>query len=423
MAGEAMLREHRAEDWEPILDGGLADAARAAARDVAAHLVAAEDALAPRGEPALFLAYATAAFDDGELCARYDEETAALVAHIERGAGGGLRLYGGLSGAAWTLAHIAEPDGDSAELLAGVDHELVAALSVERWDRDYDLIGGLTGYGLYFLERLASSPDSPTARAGIDRVVAHLDAMAERTSDGLTWHTPPSLLPAWQRELWPDGYYNCGVAHGVPGAIALLGRIHALPDAPARAGELCAAGLEWMRARRQPPDPRGRFPSSVVRGQRSADLARTAWCYGDPGIAAALWSASTRTGARADDWQSLAAECAARAPELCRVGDAGLCHGAIGLAHLYNRCYQASGDPLFRAASRDWFARGLAMRRPGEGVAGFCARSWKRDTDEVVWLPSAAFLDGAAGIGLALLAALGAEEPGWDRLLLCDLPC
>jgi hypothetical protein len=33
----------------------------------------------------------------------------------------------------------------------------------------------------------------------------------------------------------------------------------------------------------------------------------------------------------------------------------------------------------------------------------------------------AGFLEGTAGIGLALLSALG-TEPSWDRLLLCDIP-
>ena len=251
----------------------------------------------------------------------------------------------------------------------------------------------------------------------------------------MTWHTAPELLVAWQREQWPAGYYNVGVAHGVPGAVAMLGSVAALPDPDlaatrARARELCAGATRWLRAQRVPPDPRGRFPMVVEPdpaasepGRRAPAPTRTAWCYGDPGIAAAAWSAALRTGGDPAEWRELAREAARRPPGLCGVVDSGLCHGAAGLGHLYNRFYQATGDAGFRDAARGWFERALAMRRPGEGIAGFTlhrpgAQPGEAPTRET----SQQLLEGASGIGLALLAATHPEEPGWDRLLLCDVP-
>jgi len=69
---------------------------------------------------------------------------------------------------------------------------------------------------------------------------------------------------------------------------------------------------------------------------------------------------------------------------------AGFCHGAIGLAHIFNRLYQANGEPVFREAARRWFGHVLDESQ----------------------------LEGAAGIGLALLAAMTPLEPRWDRLFL-----
>ena len=155
-----------------------------------------------------------------------------------------------------------------------------------------------------------------------------------------------------------------------------------------------------------------------MRPGHPAIRARTAWCYGDPGVAAASWSAARRLGTPTRDAEALARACAIREPALCGVRDAGLCHGALGLAHLNNRFFQASRDPVFRDAARAWFARGLAMRRPGEGVAGFFAV----EGDDARQRAAPGFLDGAAGIGLALIAGLQPTEPGWDRLLLCDVP-
>ena len=49
--------------------------------------------------------------------------------------------------------------------------------------------------------------------------------------------------------------------------------------------------------------------------------------------------------------------------------DAGLCHGAAGLAHLYNRMFQASRDERFAAAARCWFQRTLELRQSGQPEA------------------------------------------------------
>jgi hypothetical protein len=219
------------------------------------------------------------------------------------------------------------------------------------------------------------------------------------------------------------------VAHGVPGVIALLGVVAGQGDAElagaaARARELGAGATRWLRARPLPPDPRGRFPAMITRDAKQAERARTAWCYGDLGIAVALWSTAVRTGADATEWRELALECAQRPAELCGVADPNLCHGAAGLAHLCNRFFQASGDERFRRAARGWFEQTLAMRRPGEGIAGFLGQRSRTPgaggPPELGAVPD--FLDGAIGVALALLAGIGHDEPGWDRLLLCDLP-
>ncbi len=410
--------------WEPVLDGGVASEARAAVRAIADHLEDVEPAQRRPVDVALFWAYAAGAFDDEASAARYDAAVAALTEHVQRGFRSP-SLYGGLAGAGWVLAHISDGEG---EFLDGVDERLLAELEASPWRGDYDLIQGLVGLGVYFLERLRGG--AVTARRGIERVVEQLAAIAEPAGDGVTWHTAPALLVAWQRERWPAGYYNLGVAHGVPGAVALLGAAAALPDPAlaatrARARELCARAIRWLRAQRLPPDPAGHFPVALGHEQRAPERARTAWCYGDPGIAAAAWSAALRTGDDPAEWRELARDFARRPAGLCRVVDPNLCHGAAGLAHLCNRFYQASGDACFRDAARGWFERTLAMRRPGEGIAGFTAfrpQAAAGADDRSAIQTSQDFLDGTAGVALALLAGLGGEEPGWDRLLLCDVP-
>ena len=84
--------------------------------------------------------------------------------------------------------------------------------------------------------------------------------------------------------------------------------------------------------------------------------------------------------------------------------------------------HQATGDATLRRAARFWFERTLAMRQPRRGVGGFSSldahpdgtRSWNHDDRGI--------LTGAAGIALALLAAITSIEPEWDRMLLISTP-
>jgi hypothetical protein len=100
--------------------------------------------------------------------------------------------------------------------------------------------------------------------------------------------------------------------------------------------------------------------------------------------------------------------------------DAGICHGAAGVAHIFNRLYQATGDEELGDAARRWYRQLLTMRRPGEGIAGFPARNHVDGRD--VWIADDSVLMGASGVGLVRLAAVTELEPAWDRALLCGVP-
>jgi hypothetical protein len=152
--------------------------------------------------------------------------------------------------------------------------------------------------------------------------------------------------------------------------------------------------------------------------------ARTAWCYGDPGVAAVLLNAARAFGR--PDWEEAALDAARlaarRAPEVVRAVDAGLCHGAAGLGHLFNRMHQAAGDPELKEAAVAWFRRALELRTPGLGIAGYRAWTATRPGERAAWQDDPGFLLGASGVGLALLAAVSDVDPAWDRVLQSSIP-
>jgi len=334
-----------------------------------------------------------------------------------------LSLFAGLGGLGWTIEHLSRfrsqdlstvpAAGDDQDSNAEIDSAILRALEPGIWSGPYDLISGLVGFGVYFLERMPGE----NAIRGIKAVTTQLDALSSRAGGGITWHSRPDLMPEWQRQRYPDGYYNLGVAHGVPGVLYFLSEV-AERGLDERAERMLAGAMAWFLMQRRPPGALSWF-SPWIAADESAD-ARLGWCYGDLGIAAVLLRISRRAG-RAD-WRTFAKglleHCLAWPMERAGVNDAPLCHGAAGAAHILNRIYQDEGDERCRDAATAWFERTLAMWQPGSGVGGFSMFTVPHRNGPVVWKPSPALLDGSIGIALALLAGLTTVEPQWDRLLL-----
>jgi hypothetical protein len=84
----------------------------------------------------------------------------------------------------------------------------------------------------------------------------------------------------------------------------------------------------------------------------------------------------------------------------------GLCHGAAGIGHLYNRMYQATGDGRLAAHARTWLRNAMVMHR-------------EQGASPPALDPS--LLSGSAGVGLALLAGATSTVPSWDRALGAEL--
>ncbi|HEX6489289.1 MAG TPA: lanthionine synthetase C family protein [Candidatus Dormibacteraeota bacterium] len=324
-------------------------------------------------------------------------------------------LLGGFTGIAWSIDRVQRSAGGAGSDLSEIDAAVAGHLDRSPWLLDYDLVSGLAGFAVYALDRLPE----PGAALVLERVLDRLDELAVVNGDRVAWHTPPRLLPPHQLDVFPAGCWNLGLAHGVPGVVAVLARMVAAGFGADRARTLLDGGVNWLLAQRGDGCPA--FPS--LNGDRGEVApGRLAWCYGDPGVCLALLAAGTALE-RAEVVEAALgiARAAAVAPfEASGVADTGLCHGAAGLAHVFNRLYQATGDEVLASAARRWLQTTLDMRRPGEGVAGFPA--WEA-LPEPHWAARAGLLEGAAGVGLALAAAVQPAAPIWDDCLLMGLPC
>jgi lantibiotic modifying enzyme len=253
-------------------------------------------------------------------------------------------------------------------------------------------------------------------------VIERLAERAERNPEGIAWFSPPEILPDFQRGPYPKGLYNLGASHGMAGVIAVLAAACRAGVATGTARPLLDGAMTWLLAR-QTEGREFRFPHYFHPNPENTvpRTSRLAWCYGDPGMAAIFLLAAQAVGEPAWEREALgvALAAAARPFEGSLIRDAGLCHGATGLGHLFNRMYQATGEEKLAEAARVWYRTALDFQEPGQGIAGF--RSWAADISGVSdWRDDPGFLEGAAGVGLALLAAVSPVDPAWDRLLLVN---
>src|SRR6266545_2657255 len=222
--------------WRPLLDGTLAD------RALEAVLAIAEDipSRAAWVHPRVTGTYATTwsaglasgaagqALFYGYLALHTEEERwADLALELLDRAGEAVAaspmtesLYSGFPGIAWVGDHLRGRlfEGDPDEN-RDVDEALLAAFAHPDWPREYDLINGLVGLGVYALEGLPR----PTAAACLERIVARLAERALDEHEGAAWFSPPETVPEHQRLANPEGFYNLGASHGMAGIVAVLG--------------------------------------------------------------------------------------------------------------------------------------------------------------------------------------------------------
>ena len=366
----------------------------------------------------LFFAYlAEASGDEGaaELADFYLERA---LAALQRGALAP-GLFDGFTGVAWVAEHLQGMifERDDENLNQPVDDALLGLLQTPAGLGGYDLINGLAGLGIYALETLPRS----SGHECLELVTRRLLEISEAAGPGRRWLTPPERLPPRQLAQCPAGHFNLGVAHGVPGVIGLLGAARQLGAASPAMRDLLAEAVAWLLTQSRGDGAEWHFSNWDAPGA-PAERSRLAWCYGDPGIAATLLLAGRAASEPAWERKALdiARTAAVRSPSTSEVRDASLCHGAAGLGHLFHRLYRTTGDELLAEAARSWFERTLLLRRPGEGLGGYLFD--ERTGEAEPWTSNPGFLNGIAGVGLCLLAAVSPLEPAWDRTLLLSAP-
>lgn len=338
-------------------------------------------------------------------------------------------LISGLAGLAYAVRSIASGNPLRQESLRGIERTLasqVLAVTSNLYQHhgvavsDFDAISGLAGIGAYIL----TSDTHPPLDVAWQALLEGLVALTETTNGVPHWFTPHHLLGDKSlAEAYPQGNMNCGLAHGIPGPLALLSL--ALLSGTHR--DIGVQGLEeavertaaWLVAQ-QVQDQFGiNWPAVVPLespgyNQRSEMGTRAAWCYGAPGVARSLWLAGQAIeDSRLCDLAIDAMAAVYRRPiPMRQIDSPTFCHGVAGLLQITLRFAHDTGHALFLEAA-DALCRQLLSEFREDQPLGYC--SLEPGGTKV---DQSGLLDGSAGVAMVLLAAATGIEPHWDRVFL-----
>ncbi len=285
-------------------------------------------------------------------------------------------------------------------------HERMDAAGMLPQMAEFDTIRGLAGLGAHLLHH---DPEGTALRAILGALVRLTQPVMVEGEALPGWWTL-SGPTGYADDEFPGGHGNFGVAHGISGPLALLAQALRRGIAVDGQRQAVATICAWLDSWRMNTSTGHRWPYMVTRDEARSKPARVrhsgasrrpSWCYGTAGIARALHLGALSLGDA--DRRQIAEHALVSAvtdpAQDALISDASLCHGYAGLARITAR---ATVDTPGPAASR---LRALAT----EMLHSACAQAVPEGPG---------FLEGAAGVGLAALAAETEPATGWDTCLL-----
>lgn len=303
-------------------------------------------------------------------------------------------LYRSIPGLAWSMSHVLGRNSDVDAFMVEAQCHLVQALDEAPENLSIDLINGLAGLMVFATKSIAHTGD-----------MAMIHAISRRyTRRFAHWEDGKNEFPAGA----PDG--NLGMAHGLPGILAVFARASNQGLLPQDAALLTSAGFSYLdRFFIETKDGQCYLPNE----QAAVNPARLAWCYGGLGAAFACMQGRSIFAAaeqRSEQLLRYAADQFFTAD--ARLNDATLCHGYAGSALQFSLVAgddRLPGDLRASARSivRESVRKVFELSTVSQGIRSFPARFTSGDR------VSMSLLEGSMGVCLSLMAVHSEDRPEW----------
>jgi hypothetical protein len=143
--------------------------------------------------------------------------------------------------------------------------------------------------------------------------------------------------------------YNMGLAHGIPSILVILSKSYCIARNAVYL-EIIDKTINWLIEQDSNGVPS--FHELVIVGKGKKDNlshSRLGWCYGDLSVGYSLYMVYKNTNI--ERYKQIAIgiinRTVGRDFDSANVIDNTICHGTIGIAHMYNRLYQYENNSVF----------------------------------------------------------------------------
>ncbi|MCF6440879.1 lanthionine synthetase C family protein [Pseudoalteromonas luteoviolacea] len=321
-------------------------------------------------------------------------------------------LSNGLAGQAWVLEYLNQADQEDydPELLEDVDDLFIQALDYNPWPGEIEMVLGLSGYAPYASRRNKFSDQSKL----FEIIVRGLESTATHFDNGhIAWSQPSNSVYRFDTDDREKPEFNLGLAHGVPGMIAALIPAMEVPALKERAAKLVSGACDWLLENQTGHEHTHHSCYGSCAGE-SDPTSRLGWCYGDITIALILARAGQALDrpSYVDKARHIALHAAKRDDKSGYINDAGLCHGFVGLAVIFQIVNKFIPDPKLVEAAQFWLDYSLNAYKE-HGIKGMYSYNGLTKEHEADF----GFLMGYAGVGCGLIGLLD-DDVSWTDCLL-----
>ncbi|NEW08669.1 lanthionine synthetase C family protein [Paenibacillus sp. SYP-B3998] len=290
---------------------------------------------------------------------------------------------------------------------------------------DYDVISGWAGIGRYLL----LFKDIPKVKETLLYIIDYFISLSQHRISGENkvpnWYVPSQNLSLDEKLRFKDGYFNLGLAHGIPGPLAFLSQ--ACIDGFEVKGlkEAIQHFAEWILEWELKDESGGIYLPLILElgevvSQKVENKAhKEAWCYGTPGLMRAIWLAGKAL--KNEEWKAKAIESykstLLRPQERWDIYSPTFCHGYAGLLHLTSSIYQDSNDDFFKKPILN-LTRDIVKMYDENSPFLFHDIHKNSKGNDILNMPG--LLDGSVGIGLVLATLIKPNLIPWDICLLTN---
>ena len=316
-------------------------------------------------------------------------------------------LCTGIAGVGWLVNHLCQQkfmQTDANEMLSDIDEYLYRIALLELNKGHFDFMHGALGIALYFIKRKRQDY--------LHHLIQALAIIANQDGNGLKWQ---SVI---DHEEGTKGF-NIALSHGSSSIVLILCKILQIMPEEENIKTMLTGAVNYILNQEISVEQYGCFfPSLSLESQLELFKTRLAWCYGDLGVALAIWKSGTIL--QNQTWTNKGMEvllhaASRRRLQENRVQDAGICHGTAGIAHIFSRLFHDTARNEFKDAANYWITETIKMAKFKDGLAGY--KTWHHPKYGG-WQTDNNLLDGIAGIGMSLLSFLDKNDPAWDECLL-----